>query len=260
MQTLIAIIRSLLMLIFFLSFIILLLIVSVVTLRKWNLRFSGPVLRVFGRLSLKIMGIKLSLKNDWPFAEDEARVVIVNHQSTLDIIWFSAICPNRLSTIGKRELMWVPFLNIAWWAFRMFYIDRSDRESAIRTMKFAAENTIKHKRSVSLAPEGTRTKDGHLLPFKKGVFHLALDARLPIYPVVVCGAAEAMPKHTFWAYPKPITLQFLPAVPTVDWTEDQLDEHIDQIRESMSEAYYNLRDEMGLAKLEPPTDSKSVLD
>jgi 1-acyl-sn-glycerol-3-phosphate acyltransferase len=254
MRTLLAIIRSLVMLVFFLSFIILLLVFSVITFRKWNLRFAGPVLRVFGRLSLKILGIKLTLQNEWPFKEDEARVVIVNHQSTLDIIWFSAICPNRLSTIGKRELMWVPFLNIAWWAFRMFYIDRSNREAAVQTMKMAAANTIKYKRSVSLAPEGTRTKDGHILPFKKGVFHLALDARLPIYPLVVCGAAEAMPKHTFWAYPEPITIKFLSPISTQDWTEDNLDEHINQVREAMSVAYYALRDEVGLPKLTSPTN------
>jgi 1-acyl-sn-glycerol-3-phosphate acyltransferase len=198
---------------------------------------------------LRILGIKLTLKDAWPFKEDEARVVIINHQSTLDIIWFCAICPNRPGAVGKRELIWIPFINLGWWAFRLFLIDRSNREVAIQTMKAATENTIKYRRSVSLAPEGTRSKDARILPFKKGVFHLAMEGRLPIYPVVMCGAAEAMPKHTFWAYPRPISLRFLPPISTEEWTRETLDEEIEAIRAQMVTTYEALRAEEGLPPL-----------
>ncbi len=250
--TLLAIIRSFFAIIFFATFLSTMIIFSVLTWRRWILPVSGPVLRFFGRTTLKILGIPLVLTNEWPFAEDEARVVIVNHQSTLDIIWFSAVTPNRIGAIGKRELIWVPLMNVGWWAFRHFLIDRTDRESAIRTMRAATENTKKYSRSLALAPEGTRSKNGHILPFKKGAFHLAIDARLPIYPVVMCGAGESMPKHTFWAYPTPIHLQFLPPISTVDWEIERLDEHIAEVHDLMSIAYRELRASAGLPQLAPP--------
>lgn len=251
MRTLIAVVRTLVAFSFFAVYVTSFFIFSVLTLRRWNLRVSGPILRFFGRVTLKLLGIPLALVNEWPFETDEARVVIVNHQSTLDVVWFCAVCPGRMGSVGKRELIWVPVLNLAWWAFRLFLVDRSNNESAIITMKQAAENTIRHRRSVALAPEGTRSKDARILPFKKGVFHLALEGRLPIYPIVMCGAAEAMPKHSLIAYPHPITLHFLPPVSTQDWDRDRLDEHIAVIRDQMSDAYVELRARAGL----PPVPS-----
>lgn len=253
MRHVIAAFRTFAAFIFFLVFAMSFVLFSALTLRKWSLRSSGPALRFMGRVTLKILGIKFTLTNAWPFTEDEARVVIVNHQSTLDLIWFSALTPNRLGAVGKRELAWVPIMNLAWWALRFFYIDRSDNESAIRTMNMAAENTVLHRRSVSLSPEGTRSKDGRILPFKKGVFHLALAGRLPIYPVIVCGATEAMPKHTLFAYPHPISVRFLPPISTKDWDPELLDQHIDKVRETMMVAYEELRLEVGLPPL--PADS-----
>ena len=246
MPTLIATLRTIIAFVFFAVYMGLFFLFSVCTWRRWNLRLSGPVLRFFGRVSLKILGIPLILMNEWPFGEDEPRVVIVNHQSTLDVVWFCALCPNRLGSVGKRELIWVPFLNLTWWALRLFLIDRSHHESAILTMSQATENTIRYRRSVALAPEGTRSKDARILPFKKGVFHLAIEGRLPIYPIVMCGAAEAMPKHSLIAYSRPITVQFLPAISTQDWERDHLDEHIAEVQQQMNEVYIELRAQAGL--------------
>lgn len=250
MRTLIAALRSGTAFLFFSVYVFLLLIFSLLTWRRFNQRLSGKMLRFFGRSMLKILGIPLILKNEWPFAEDEPRVVIVNHQSTLDIIWFCAVTPNRLGTVGKREIAWVPVLNVAWWSFRFFYVDRGRREAAIKTMQLAAQNTVLHKRSVTLSPEGTRSADGRMLPFKKGVFHLAIAARLPIYPMVMCGAGEAMPKHTWIAYPHPIHVHFLPKIMTDDWDADRLDEHIAEVRAQMVQAYQELRQDAGLPHLE----------
>ena len=129
MSRLISVARTLMAFCFFSVYVTSFFIFSVLTLRRWNLRLSGPILRIFGRVTLKILGIPLVLMNEWPFEEDEARVVIVNHQSTLDVVWFCAVCPSRMGSVGKHELIWVPVLNLAWWAFRLFLIDRSDHES-----------------------------------------------------------------------------------------------------------------------------------
>jgi 1-acyl-sn-glycerol-3-phosphate acyltransferase len=249
MRTPIAITRTLIAFCFFAVYITSFFIFSVLTLRRWNLRLSGPMLRFYGRTTLKILGLPLVLVNEWPFGEDEARVVIVNHQSSLDVVWFCAVCPGRMGTVGKRELIRVPVLNLAWWSLRLFLIDRSNSASAIATMKQATENTVKYRRSVSLAPEGTRSKDARILPFKKGVFHLAIEGRLPIYPIVMCGAADAMPKHSLIVYPHPITLRFLPPISTQEWDRERLGEHIAEVRQQMSDAYVELRAQAGLPSL-----------
>ena len=210
-------------------------------------------MRFFGRTSFRILGIKLSFKTDWPFNSDQPCVIIVNHQSTLDVLLAAAICPNRVGAIGKKELVWIPFMNLAWWSMRLFLVDRSTHVAAVRTIKAATDNTLKYKRAVMLAPEGTRSKTGELLPFKKGAFHIALEGKLPVYPVVFSGAAEAMPKHTFWAYPTPITAHFLPPVSTDDWTRETLDQHIEAIHQEMNKAYLTLRSEMKLPLLPSQT-------
>ena len=103
-RTLIALGRTLIAFSFFAVYVTSFFIFSVLTLRRWNLRISGPVLRFFGRITLKILGIPLVLVNEWPFGEDEARVVIVNHQSTLDVIWFCAVCPGA-HVVGESHFV-----------------------------------------------------------------------------------------------------------------------------------------------------------
>lgn len=249
MRTLIAMIRSLLALGFFVTYLSAFIVFSIITFRRWSLRIAGPLLRFFGRSSFKILGIDLSFKTELPFVDAGPCVIIVNHQSTLDVLLAASICPNRVGAIGKKELIWVPFMNLAWWSMRLFLVDRSNHEAAVRTIKAATENTLKYNRAVMLAPEGTRSKTGELLPFKKGAFHIALQGKLPIYPVVFSGAAESMPKHTFWAYPTPITAQFLPPISTDDWTRETLDQHIEAIHQDMNRAYLALRSEMDLPLL-----------
>lgn len=249
MRTIIAIIRSLAALSFFIVYLTVFIVFSILTLRRWSLHLGAPLMRFFGRTTLKIVGAPLIFKNDWPFTDEKPCVVIVNHQSTLDVLLAASICPNRAGAIGKKELIWVPFMNLAWWSLRLFMVDRSNHEAAVRTIKEATENTLKHKRAVMLAPEGTRSKNAELLPFKKGAFHIALEGKLPIYPVVFSGAAEAMPKYTFWAYPQPIMAEFLPMVSTEDWTRETLDQHIQAIHRDMNQAYLKLRHEMDLPLL-----------
>lgn len=249
MKTLIAIVRSLLGLVFFIIYLSLFVLFSIITLRYWSVQLAGPAMRFFGRTCLKVVGIKQHFVNDWPFDKEEARVVIVNHQSTVDVLLAASVCPNRAGAVGKKELIWIPLMNIAWWSLRMFRIDRSNRESAIRTIQYATKHTIKQKRSMMLAPEGTRSKTGELLPFKKGAFYIALEGKLPIYPVLFCGAAEVMPKHAYWAYPKPIWVKFLPPVSTEDWTLENMNEKIEQIHKDMNEQYLALRAEMNLPAL-----------
>jgi 1-acyl-sn-glycerol-3-phosphate acyltransferase len=119
-------------------------------------------------------------------------LVMSNHQSLYDIpVLFQAIGPN-IRMITKRELFRVPIFGQALAAAGFVSIDRRDRNAAIRSLT-DARNLLDGGTHVWIAPEGTRSRTGQLLPFKKGGFYLSLETGLPILPVTVRGTRAALP-------------------------------------------------------------------
>ena len=222
---------------------------SVVTFRRYSDQVSGPLLRWWGRTSLWVLGMELEVQGERPFVTRAPRVSIVNHLSTLDVVVASAICPDAFSCVGKRELRWVFPFNVGWWSLRLYYIDRKNHESALKTLDAAAADMVERGRTVMMAPEGTRSPDGRMGPFKKGAFHLAMRAKLPIYPIVFAGLSEAMPKGHLIPIAHPVKVRFLPPVETRDWRPEELNERIGEVHASMERAYHELRDELGLPDL-----------
>ena len=243
------IIRFIIAILFFILFSVVVALASVVTLSRWNIGLSSPVLRFGGRTTLRILNVPLIVEGDWHIKDEICRVCICNHQSTLDIIWFSAVCPPRLGGVGKKELKWVPLLNVMWWVLKLYYVDRSDSQKARATFEHIASDIQKTKRSFTLAPEGTRSADGRLGAFKKGAFHLALQANVPILPVIVAGAHEAMPKGSFSYNYHPIHIRFLEPIDTSTWEYETLNDHVQDTRAIVKKAYDQLRSDIGLPPL-----------
>jgi 1-acyl-sn-glycerol-3-phosphate acyltransferase len=184
--------------------------VHVLTLRSIPDRALVGFIRFWGRSTLGILGIRIELLNPSTLETRKPRVVVCNHQSTLDLLWGAAICPPAPLVIGKRELIWIPVINVIWWALDFVRIDRQDPVRAIAAVNRVAHKITEESRSLVMAPEGTRTPDGRIGPFKKGAFHLALGSRAEIHPLVVTGAYELMRKGSFVARPGVIRLRFLP--------------------------------------------------
>jgi 1-acyl-sn-glycerol-3-phosphate acyltransferase len=245
-----SIIRSAVAFSFFIVFVLCFFIWSLITLRHWNVEISSPLLKYWSRITLWMLGIQINIEGDWPFGDETCRICICNHQSTLDIIWFCAICPPRLGSVGKKELKWIPVLNLVWWSLKLYYVHRGDRQKALNTFEALAQDMQKQSRSLSLSPEGTRTKDGRISKFKKGAFYLAIQAKAPIYPLVVSGAYEAMPKGSFWTKPGHIHVRFLERIDTYDWSIDKVDIYVQQTQKKMEKAYQQLRADIGLEDLE----------
>ena len=245
----VSIIRSIMAFLFFITFVLCFLVWSLVTFRHWNIEISSPLLRFWAWITLWILGIKMTIEGDWPLEDEACRICICNHQSTLDIVWFCAICPPRLGSVGKKELRWVPILNLVWWSLKLYYVNRGDRQQALKTFEVLAQDMQRQSRSLSLSPEGTRTKDGRISNFKKGAFYLAIQAKAPIYPLVVSGAYEAMPKGSFWTKPGHIHVRFLERIDTQDWSIDEVDSYVQDTQEKMEKAYQKLRVDTGLEEL-----------
>lgn len=113
-------------------------------------------------------------------------VIIGNHQTELDVLLLGTIFPRYCSVTAKKSLKYMPFLGWFMTLSGTVFLDRARRDQAVKAFEGAAKEMKEHRQSVFIFPEGTRSyaKDPVMLPFKKGAFHLAVQAGVPIVPVV----------------------------------------------------------------------------
>jgi 1-acyl-sn-glycerol-3-phosphate acyltransferase len=125
-------------------------------------------------------------------------IFMANHVSNLDGAILFAYLPRRTSFLAKKELWRVPVLGWAFTLASIVPVERQNREAAIQSIKAAGE-VMRKGINMMVFPEGTRSLDGYLLPFKKGPFHLALETGFPIVPVTMVNTFAMMPKGKFAA-------------------------------------------------------------
>lgn len=183
--------------------------------------------RAFFRLSawwvrqqLALCGVAWSVEG-WETLPEAIRsgqqpvVFMPNHGSLLDPPFVLTALPLHPVFIAKKEIRLIPLVGWAVACAGMIYIDRGSRERAVLSLKHAAQQ-VRAGKSVVIFPEGTRTRDGRLLPFKKGGFHLAADAGVPIVPVAIRGAFDVLPKGTYLMNPGRIRVMVGTPVPSPD--------------------------------------------
>jgi 1-acyl-sn-glycerol-3-phosphate acyltransferase len=202
-----------------------------------NRAVAGRLLRLCGAfVSRSFLFWRIRIEGRWPEAKG-AYVVVANHQSFLDIFVLSNL-PHEMKWLAKRSLFQIPWIG---WAFRLvgdIPVERGDAASAVVVMQ-KARDYLAHGMSVMIFPEGTRSKDGNLLPFKAGAFKLALDAGVPILPIAITGTAQGMPKGSPWVRPTRIVVRILPAVPTTGLVSKEAAGSRDEVR-----ALTRLRDQV----------------
>ena len=140
---------------------------------------------------LALAGVKLDVAPlpdlDW----SRPYIFAMNHQSMLDIPVAFAVLPVQLRFLAKHSLAWVPFLGWYMAFTRMIFIDRKSRTKSLASLKRAGER-IRQGACLLTYPEGTRSADGALLPFKRGVFVVALEAQVPVVPVAISGSSRVL--------------------------------------------------------------------
>jgi 1-acyl-sn-glycerol-3-phosphate acyltransferase len=144
-----------------------------------------------------ISGIKLSVTGLENFNHNKIYVFVSNHSSQYDIPSLQYAIPLPISIVFKKELSKIPVFG---WQLRTgpyIMIDRSNAESALKSIEKAKKRMIEKKLSPLLYPEGTRSKTGEVQPFKRGAFYLASKVGFPVIPVTVSGASEILPKGKF---------------------------------------------------------------
>jgi 1-acyl-sn-glycerol-3-phosphate acyltransferase len=211
-------------------------VAQALTLRNLPDRWVLAAVHAWARSCLAVLGIRLELSEPNPWLEPAARVVVCNHQSAIDVLWGAAVCPSRPLLVGKKEVLFVPVLNLIFWTMAFVRVDRDNHENAMANLRGVAELVRRDGRSLVVAPEGTRSRDGAIGPFKKGAFHMAIAAQAPVCPMVVDGAFDAWPRGAWLVRPGTVRLRFLPPVPTAGLAASDVGSLMDRVRGEMIRA------------------------
>ncbi|WP_339662881.1 HAD-IB family hydrolase [uncultured Polaribacter sp.] len=181
-----------------------------------------------GDLGTKLAGLDIVVKNKHNLEDHRPAVFCFNHQSSADFFIILKLLRKDVTGIAKKELEMTPFGPI-FKAMGAIFIDRTNKKKALESMKNATE-ILKKGTSVAIAPEGTRSGSKTLGKFKKGAFHLAIKAGVPIVPIVIKNAYMAMPKGSKMFNPTHIEVVVLDPVDTSEWKPKNIDTYVGAVR------------------------------
>lgn len=198
------------------------------------LRPLGPDLplhmaRIWSTPLCWIGGVRVEVRQEAPIDWSRPHVFVLNHQSMLDIPVAFRCIPVALRFIAKRSLLFVPFLGLYMKATGMIFVDREKSAKAIASIQKAGLR-IRQGASIIAFPEGTRTRDGRIQPFKKGTFMVAIEAQVPIVPMAIHGASDVLPRDSFRVRPGRVRLAIGAPIPTEGLRREDRDELIHKVR------------------------------
>ena len=209
---------------------------SIGMLLEMIFRWKG-VLYILGhggvRLGLALAGIKVRVSGAENIPLDRAAVYFANHQSNVDPpILFTTLHP-RMHIVYKAEIDAIPLLAHAFQHGGFVSIERRNKEAAMRSLE-AGARSINDGNSFLIFPEGTRSKDAEMLPFKKGGFLMALKAQAPIVPVAIQGGRDAMQKGSRIIRPVNVSIRVGEPIDTAGMQISDRDALIAQVRERIA--------------------------
>ncbi len=186
-------------------------------------------LGAWGDLGTALAGIELRVRGEEHLWSSRPSVFIFNHQSSLDVLLLCKLLRRDFVGVAKKELSRIPVLGQLAGMLGTVFVDRANSSAAIQALQPAVD-ALRAGTSLAIAPEGTRAPTPRLGRFKKGAFHMAMQARVPIVPIVIRNALDALPKSGLVVRPATIDIVVLPPISTRDWTRESLDSRIEDVR------------------------------
>ena len=200
------------------------------TMYRWGMATMRLGVRTAG-IRVRIVGLE--------YVPSTPSILMSNHVSNLDPPILLPAIPGMTSVMLKRSLMKIPLLGTAMRMGKFVPVARGhSREDAVRSVAAAAE-ALRAGLHLMVFPEGTRSPDGRLLPFRKGAFFLSIETGAPIVPVVLHGTAQMMRRGSWKLHPGEATVQYLPARLPKDFASREA--LIAAVREDMQRALDNYR-------------------
>lgn len=185
---------------------------------------------VFADVSSALIGLNLVVKNEQYLWENRPAVFVFNHQSKADMVILAKLLRRDIAGVGKKEIQAMPFIGKTLELAGTIFIDRENSASAIEAMKPLVDAMRNQGKSVVISPEGTRSITPKLAAFKKGPFHLAMQAGVPIVPIVIHNAGDVAPKGDFIFRSATVEVDVLPPVDTSGWRSESIDDHVTEVR------------------------------
>jgi putative phosphoserine phosphatase/1-acylglycerol-3-phosphate O-acyltransferase len=184
----------------------------------------------WGELGTGLAGIDLRVEGAQHLWSHRPAVFIFNHQSAVDVLLLCKLLQRDFVGIAKQEARRNPIFGPVFALAGTVFIDRFNRERAIEALRPAVD-ALRRGLSIAIAPEGTRSATPRLGRFKKGAFHLALAARVPIVPIVFRNALDVLPKHGLVLRPATVDVTVHAPVPSTTWKAGDLDRVIEEVRQ-----------------------------
>ena len=191
---------------------------------------------------LRLSGVKVDVSGLELLDPQQPYVFVANHWSYLDAAPLFAFTGRRMGMVAKKELLKAPILGYGMGFVNVIAIDRSDRDRAVESLQIATER-LRSGISFGVCPEGTRALPGEMLPFKKGAFHMAVQAGVPIVPIALKNGDVLMGRGTGEAWPGTIEMVMMRPVDT-SWVFSDAD--LDQLVQRVQRL---IMDELGIDKL-----------
>lgn len=188
------------------------------------------LIRAWGSVCLKLLGIRLEVHGR-EHLEVPGALVMFNHVSLLDLHVLASLWPEKAAVVYKQEFHKIPGVGHALRYTGMVAINRSDPVAARQSLDDAVKVLTDEQRPVLVAPEGTRSRVGGLLPFKMGPFHMAAGSHAPIVPFIMRGLETIMPMGKLIPHTGVVRVDILPPIDTSAWRRSRVHKHADELRD-----------------------------
>ena len=187
---------------------------------------------LFGDTAAALIGLDLKVRGEEHLWSHRPAVFIFNHQSQADTVILPKLLRRDFASVGKKEIKEEhPLLGRIFEYWGTVLIDRADSAEAIKSVQALVDVLNLEGRSVALAPEGTRSASRELGAFKKGAFHLAMQAKVPIVPIVIHNAGDVQPKGEWIFRPAIVEVDVLPPIDTSKWKPETINKHVADVRQ-----------------------------
>jgi len=201
------------------------------------------VMRVWGRVVLFLVGIRVDVEGAELLDPKGSYVLVSNHQSAIDPPLHLAYLPVSVRFLTKKELFKIPIFGQAMRAVGMVEIDRTAHGAALRSINRQVTRVMDMEASVIVYPEGTRTADGELRPFKKGAFRIAVDNGLPVVALTLHKAFDVWPPTSHICIGGRVKMVIHEPIPTEGLGRADLDDLSDRTRSVIGATLDRLRGE-----------------
>jgi putative phosphoserine phosphatase / 1-acylglycerol-3-phosphate O-acyltransferase len=197
----------------------------IVALDRGTRRWANVAATTWGELGTALAGIDVRVTGEEHLWSSRPAVFIFNHQSAVDVLLLCKLLRRDFVAISKQEVRRNPVFGPLFALAGTVFIDRFDRHRAIEALRPAVD-ALRSGLSIAIAPEGTRMPTPRLGRFKKGAFHIAMAAGVPIVPLVFRNALDALPKHGVILRPAQVEVVVHPPIPTAGWHHRELDDRV----------------------------------